>query len=184
MTKPALFLDRDGVINVDVGYAHKPEQIQFMPGVFDLVRSANSLSMPVVVVTNQSGIGRGFYTDRDFHALMDWMRMEFSKRGACLDHIEHCPHLPEPIIGKEEVCCDCRKPKPGMFYRAKTALDIDLSKSYMVGDNVTDLQASTAAGIQRNYLLRSPKYPMHDLPDFCVPIHGLSQVSLDFSQRQ
>ena len=112
MNRPALFLDRDGVINVDHGYVHKPEAAEFIDGIFELVAAAKRAGYLVVVVTNQAGIGRGYYSDADFHALMDWMKARFVKRGGQVDAVYFCPDHPESGIGGYHHESEFRKPAP------------------------------------------------------------------------
>lgn len=147
MTRPALFLDRDGVINVDHGYVCKPENFDFIDGVFDLVAAANARGYLVVVVTNQAGIGRGYYTESDFHVLMNWVRAQFAAHGACIDAVYFSPFHPEHGIGDYRCDSDCRKPGPGMFLKAQKDLSIDLGRSVLVGDKLSDMQAGQAAGV-------------------------------------
>ena len=136
----ALFLDRDGVINADVGYAHRPEHIRFMPGIFDLCRSAHAAGEKIIIITNQSGIGRGFYSEAQFHALMRWMLVEFEKQQCPITAYYFCPHVPDDG-------CDCRKPKPGMILRAAKEWNVDVARSRLIGDKESDMQAGKAAGI-------------------------------------
>lgn len=147
VARPALFLDRDGVINVDTGYVHTPEECVFIDGIFELTRQAREAGCPVVVVTNQAGIGRGYYTEAQFHAFMDWMRGEFRRHGSALDAVYYCPDHPVHGIGKYRRDTDMRKPGPGMFLQAARELDIDLAHSLMVGDSPTDMAAARAAGV-------------------------------------
>jgi D-glycero-D-manno-heptose 1,7-bisphosphate phosphatase len=144
----ALFLDRDGVINVDHGYVASKERWEFIPGIFDLAAEANRRGYLVIVVTNQAGIARGYYSEAQFLELMDWVRQEFAVRQAKLDAVYFCPHHPEGIGGYRKVC-RCRKPAPGMLLRAASERNIDLRSSIFVGDNQTDFQASKAAGVGR-----------------------------------
>lgn len=147
MSRPALFLDRDGVINVDHGYVSKPEQFDFIEGIFDLVVAANRAGYLTIVVTNQAGIGRGYYTEADFHRLTDWMCSQFAMRGAQIDAVYYCPSHPEYGIGKYRKDDDCRKPAPGMLLQAQNELDIDLKRSVLVGDKLSDIQAGKRAGV-------------------------------------
>jgi D-glycero-D-manno-heptose 1,7-bisphosphate phosphatase len=142
-----LFLDRDGVINVDHGYVHKPEKFEFIDGIVELVAAANARGYLVVVVTNQAGIGRGYYTETDFHALMAWVREQFSNRGAHIDAVYFSPFHPEHGMGRYRRDSDCRKPAPGMLLRAKEELHIDLAHSILIGDKPSDMQAGQAAGV-------------------------------------
>lgn len=146
--QPALFLDRDGVINVDSEYVYLPENFKFVNGIFQLVRTANQLGYLVVVVTNQAGIGRGYYTEADFHSLTQWMLEEFSRRGARIDAVYFCPDHPEHGIGRYRNTSNYRKPGPGMLFQAAHDLKISLPDSLIVGDKETDLKAGEAAGIR------------------------------------
>jgi D-glycero-D-manno-heptose 1,7-bisphosphate phosphatase len=139
----ALFLDRDGVVNEDLGYVHRIADFHFRPGIFELCRAARGLDMALVVVTNQSGIGRGYYSEADFAALTEWMRARFAAEGAPLDRVEHCPDVAPSRR---------RKPGPGMILDAAAALGLDLGGSVMVGDRRTDMAAAEAAGVQNRLL--------------------------------
>ncbi|EOB6055467.1 D-glycero-beta-D-manno-heptose 1,7-bisphosphate 7-phosphatase [Escherichia coli] len=147
MKKPALFLDRDGVINVDHGYVHTPEKFEFVHGIFDVVLAANRAGYLVVVVTNQAGIGRGYYSETQFHALTDWMKTKFAERGGTIDAVYFCPYHPEYGIGEYRRESSFRKPAPGMLLQAKNELGIDLERSILIGDKPTDMAAGRAAGV-------------------------------------
>ena len=159
MTRRALFLDRDGVINVDHGYVHRPEQTEWVPGIFDLGRRALGAGLELVVITNQAGIARGYYDEAQFHGYMDWVREKFREEGCPLLAVYFCPHHPKEGVGALRVDCDCRKPAPGMILSAARELDVDLSNSWLVGDKAGDVEAGLAAGIGHNCLLLSPLYP-------------------------
>ena len=145
--RPALFLDRDGVINVDHAYVHRREDFDFMDGIFDLCRAARGLGFHVFVVTNQAGIGRGYYTERDFHVLSDWMRDEFAREGAPIDAVYFSPYHPEHGIGDYRRDSDCRKPGPGMVLDLVRAWGLDPARCLMVGDQDSDVAAARAAGV-------------------------------------
>lgn len=153
-SRPALFLDRDGVINHEIGYLHRPEDVRWVEGIFRLCRKARSLGYRLVVVTNQSGIGRGLYTTEEFQALMGWMGAEFRVEGAPLDAVYHCPYHPTHGVGEWRQEHEDRKPGPGMLLRAARDLDLDLSRSWMVGDRCSDVSAANAAGLRGAFLLR------------------------------
>ena len=146
MSKKALFLDRDGVINKEINYLHKIEDFEFIEGIFDLCHFYQAKGYLIIVVTNQSGIARGYYTHEQFDTLTSWMIEEFSKNGIKLDKVYYCPHHPD-ISG----ACKCRKPDIGMFKEAQNELDIDLESSVMVGDNERDIEAALKAGISDTY---------------------------------
>ena len=159
MTCRALFLDRDGIINRDHGYVHRKENFDFVPGIFDLCRKACSLEFRVIVVTNQAGIGRGLFTERDFTDLTDWMKQRFAEEHAPIFDVYHCSSHAEHGIGEYRIdSCD-RKPNPGMFLRARQDHDIDLERSIMLGDKASDLVAAFNAGVETRILLLSGEHP-------------------------
>ncbi len=151
---PALFLDRDGVINEEIGYLHLPADVRWVDGIFSLVRTARALGYRVVVVTNQAGIARGLYSTEDFEALMQWMGEVFRAEGAGLDGVYHCPFHPEHGLGAWRREHEDRKPGPGMLLRAARELGLDLGRSVMVGDRCSDVAAANAAGLRQAFLLR------------------------------
>ena len=148
--RPVLFLDRDGVVNIEKNYLHKIEDFEFVDGIFELCRHYQERGFLIVIVTNQSGITRGYYSEADFEKLTQWMKAEFKKRGINIAGVYHCPHHPD-ISG----ACSCRKPEPGMFLQAAKELDIDLPHSVLVGDSERDIVAAHRAGIEETYLLDS-----------------------------
>ena len=148
MLRRALFLDRDGVVNVDRGYVHRIDQWTFVPGIFDLVARARALGYLVVVVTNQAGIGRGYYSEQDFQALSQWMLDQFAHAGAEIDRVYHCPDHPEHGLGIHRRDTPMRKPGPGMLLQAAADLGLDLSQSVMIGDHETDIVAGRQAGVK------------------------------------
>jgi D-glycero-D-manno-heptose 1,7-bisphosphate phosphatase len=137
----AVFLDRDGVINVDRGYVHRIEDFEFVPGIPFMLRELQLDGWRLVVVTNQSGIGRGLFTEDDYERVTQHMREQLAAHGVRLDGVYHCPHAPEQG-------CGCRKPAPGMLLRAAASLGLDLSRSVLVGDKESDMQAAHAAGLK------------------------------------
>ncbi len=151
--RPALFLDRDGVINEEVGYLHRPEDVRWVEGIVPLCRTARALGYALVVVTNQSGIARGLYSTEDFEKLMNWMRTELKVRGVVLDAVYHCPFHPEHGVGEWRREHEDRKPGPGMLFRAARDLKLDLKASLLVGDRCSDIAAANAAGLPRAFLL-------------------------------
>ncbi|MCG5242096.1 D-glycero-alpha-D-manno-heptose-1,7-bisphosphate 7-phosphatase [Azospirillum doebereinerae] len=147
MSCPALLLDRDGVINVDHGYVVTHDRFQFMDGIFDLARAAVDQGYRLAVITNQSGIARGYFTEAEFLAFTAWMADEFRRRGVELAGVFHCPyHRSGPVerFARESFW---RKPAPGMILEASRRLDLDLARSVFVGDQPTDMQAAQAAGV-------------------------------------
>jgi D-glycero-D-manno-heptose 1,7-bisphosphate phosphatase len=161
----AAFLDRDGVINLDRGYVYRREDFEFVPGALDGARRLHAMGFLLVVATNQSGIGRGFYGEADFEALSAWMRDEFKAAGAPLAGVYHCPHHPTDAIGEYRRACDCRKPGPGMLLAAARDLGIDLAASAMFGDKASDLEAARAAGVPLRILLGTDARAMPRLPE-------------------
>jgi D-glycero-D-manno-heptose 1,7-bisphosphate phosphatase len=149
----ALFLDRDGVINHEVGYLYRSEDVRWVDGIFSLCRSAVQSGYKLVVVTNQSGIARGYYSEADFGVLMDWMRAEFVAQGVPLDAVYFCPYHPHHGIGQYKREHEDRKPGPGMLLRAARDLNLDLGLSMMVGDRCSDVAAANTAGLGRMFLL-------------------------------
>jgi D-glycero-D-manno-heptose 1,7-bisphosphate phosphatase len=148
MPRSALFLDRDGVINVDRGYVHRPDQFEFIPGIFELARFAvQELRWPIVVVTNQSGIGRGLFDEGAFEALTRWMCGRFEAENAPITRVYHCPYHPQFGIGAYRMDHPWRKPKPGMILQAAADLDLDLAESAIIGNSLADIKAAAAAGI-------------------------------------
>ena len=154
MADRALFLDRDGVINEEVGYLIRPADVRFVPGIVRLCQTAQRLDYRLVVVTNQSGIARGLYTEADFGALMQWMRTELRREGVRLDAVYYCPYHPAHGIGAYRREHEDRKPSPGMLRRAAADLGLDLSESIMVGDRCSDVGAANAAGLRQAFLLK------------------------------
>ena len=149
----ALFLDRDGVINQEVGYLHVAAEVRWVEGIFELCRAAVGLGYSLVVVTNQSGIGRGFYSESQFEALMVWMREEFAGRGVTLDAVYFCPFHPVHGVGMYKREDEDRKPGPGMLLRAAREMGLNLERSVMVGDRCSDMIAANAAGLRQAFLM-------------------------------
>lgn len=147
MTK-ALFLDRDGVVNVEKNYLHKIEDFELMDGIVEVCRDYQEKGYRIIIVTNQSGIARGMYSEEDFQLLSRWMTEHFAELGITIDRIYHCPHH-EEISG----VCECRKPEPGMFLEAQRDFGLDMAASVMIGDNERDIEAARRAGVGTNILL-------------------------------
>ncbi|MGD1935025.1 MAG: HAD family hydrolase [Candidatus Phaeomarinobacter sp.] len=143
MTRRALFLDRDGIINVDKGFVHEANEFEWMPGIFDLAACARDTGAKLIVVTNQSGIARGYYTEETFQKLTDWMALRFDAEGVPLTQVYHCPFLEGPD-GRDH---PLRKPNPGMLIAAQGDHDIAMQESVMLGDKWADMDAAIAAGV-------------------------------------
>jgi D-glycero-D-manno-heptose 1,7-bisphosphate phosphatase len=151
----AAFVDRDGVLNQDLGYVGRVEDFHWLPGAIDALRRLQDTGRALVVITNQSGIARGYYSEADFEHLSAHMRRELEAHGVRLDAIEHCPHLPDAPVAAYRRDCDCRKPAPGMILRAARRLGIDLGESWLFGDKPGDIAAGRAAGVGRCWLIGS-----------------------------
>lgn len=158
--RKAVFLDRDGVVNIDHGYVHRIDQFEFLDGIFDLVRQARALGYAVVIVTNQAGIGRGLYTEQDYQVLTAWMQAEFVHQGAPIDRVYHCPDHPEQGLGDYRRDSPLRKPNPGMLLLAAQELNLALAESVMVGDRGSDIVAGQRAGVART--IRVGRAVAHD----------------------
>ena len=148
MSIKTIFLDRDGVINKEINYLHKIGEFDFIDGIFDACLYFQSLSYKIIIITNQSGISRGYYSESDYHLLTQWMLSQFAKNNINILDIFHCPHGPNSS-------CECRKPMPGMFLNAKTKHNIDMNSSWMIGDKEIDVTAANASGINSTILVRS-----------------------------
>jgi D,D-heptose 1,7-bisphosphate phosphatase len=146
--RPAAFLDRDGVLNVDAGYVHRADQVRWIDGARETVRWLNDAGYLVFVVTNQAGIARGLYSEQHVADLHAWMNRELGKTGAHIDCVEYCPFHPEGTVERYRRVSDLRKPAPGMLKKLLSEWSVDTSQSFLVGDNDTDLEAAAAAGIR------------------------------------
>ena len=185
MTRKALFLDRDGVVNIDTGYLHKPDECVFVEGIFELVSAANHAGYLVVLVTNQAGIGRGYFALAQFEAFTGWMLGEFRSKDARIDRVYHCPHHPEFGLGEYRQACACRKPQPGMFLQARADFDLDMEGSLMVGDKPSDLHAAARAGVAHRFLLApAGEHELELTGQLGSRIGSLSELSGWFGQRR
>jgi D-glycero-D-manno-heptose 1,7-bisphosphate phosphatase len=153
MNTKALFLDRDGVINIDKGYVHRPDQIEFVEGIFELCRAAQERGLLLVVITNQAGVARGLYTEEDVHALHGWLAEQFVQHALRIERFYYCPYHPEHGIGRYKRDSDMRKPNPGMIVQARDDFEIDLKSSVLIGDKDSDIAAGLAAGVGTNILV-------------------------------
>lgn len=150
----ALFLDRDGVVNVDHGYVHTAQETQWMPGIFELVGRAHAAGVPTIVVTNQAGIARGYYDEAQFRAYTKWQHAQFRERGTPLLATYFCPHHPQPGEGRQGCVCGCRKPAPGMLQAAIETFAIDPAQALLIGDKPSDIEAARSAGLAGSFLVQ------------------------------
>ena len=148
MTIKTIFLDRDGVRNKEVGYLFRIADFEFIEGVFDACLYFQQLDYKIIIISNQSGIARGYYNENDYQKLTEWMLDQFNDNGINILDIFYCPHSPEST-------CNCRKPKPGMLIEAKNKYNISMQNSWMIGDSESDIKAANAAGIFNTILVRS-----------------------------
>jgi len=153
-TKVTVFTDRDGVLNLKVDYLHRVDDFEFFPGAPQAVKRLNDAGALVLVVTNQAGVARGYYTEADVDALHEHIQRELGRFGARIDRFYYCPHHPEGVVPQYTRTCDCRKPRPGMFLRAIDDLDLAGDLRFAVGDRYPDLIAGAAVGC-RTVLVRT-----------------------------
>ncbi|MGJ3351433.1 D-glycero-beta-D-manno-heptose 1,7-bisphosphate 7-phosphatase [Morganella sp. Je.2.23] len=154
---PAVFLDRDGTINADTGYLHEIDDFRFIENAIEAMQAIKQMGYALIIVTNQSGIARGMFTEDQFMHLTEWMDWSLADRGVDLDGIYYCPHHPEGTVEKFRQVCNCRKPAPGMLLDAQKHLKIDMGNSYMVGDKLDDMLAGRAAEVGTTVLVRTGK---------------------------
>jgi D-glycero-D-manno-heptose 1,7-bisphosphate phosphatase len=148
MSIKTIFLDRDGVINKEINYLHKIDDFEFIDGVFEACQYLISLEYRIIVITNQSGISRGYYTEQDFQNINNWMIGQFKKNAINILDVFHCPHLPDSN-------CNCRKPLPGMLIKAQYKHNINMKKSWAIGDQESDIIAAISSGISNTILVKS-----------------------------
>lgn len=155
MMKKALFLDRDGVINREKNYVFRIRDFEFMEGIFEVLQHFQSLGYLLIVITNQAGIGRGYYSESDFCLINNWMLRQFKIHKIYISKVYYCPYHPTFGLGKYKKDAFCRKPNPGMILEAKNEFNIDLSKSILIGDKISDIEAGINSGIKTNVLIQN-----------------------------
>lgn len=170
MLNRAIFLDRDGVINIDKGHVHKQEDFVFCENIFDILRAFQRKGFLIVIITNQAGIAKKYYTTDIFLSLNSWMVNEFRKQEITVTKVYFCPHHPE-----HTGTCNCRKPEPGMIFQARDELNIDLSESLLIGDKISDIIAGKRAGIKTNVLIN--KVPLQGA-DYEYYFENLNEFNL------
>lgn len=161
----ALFIDRDGVINIDRVHVYRREDFEFTCGIFDLCKRYSDAGYLIIIITNQAGIAKGLYTENDFNGLMEWVAQRFYSNGIVIDRVYHCPHHPD-YTGE----CSCRKPSPGMLVQAASDYSLCMNDCILIGDSDSDIEAGRRAGIpEQNMLL------MRGTPeDYAGRLPGLS----------
>jgi D-glycero-D-manno-heptose 1,7-bisphosphate phosphatase len=158
----ALFLDRDGVVNIEKNYVYRIEDFEFTDGIFELCARAQRLGFMLVIVTNQAGIARGYYTVPEYERLTEWMLERFAANGIRIEKVYYCPFHPTAGIGEYRRESFDRKPNPGMILRAQQDYALDLAGSVLVGDKRSDIEAGRAAGVGHNLTL------IHGVPQPCI----------------
>lgn len=158
MKQKAIFLDRDGTLNIEKDYLYKIEDFEFLPGVISALRLLQEAGYLLIIITNQSGIAKGYYTEESYQKLNKWMLSALQEQGIKVDGVYYCPHHPEAKIEKYRVDCSCRKPKLGMYEQAVRDYDIDLSISYAIGDKIRDCAICKESSC-KGYLIASNEKP-------------------------
>lgn len=178
----ALFLDRDGIVNIDHGYVHKIEDFEFVSGIFDLCKAFQRTGYLLFVVTNQAGIAKGLYTEAQFKTLNVWMLEQFSARDIRIQQVYYCPHHIDGTDLRYKKDCPCRKPAPGMLLKADKNWHIDLENSVMIGDRLSDMQAAQNAGVGRRILLESRYHEIASSGDFEV-VNDIRNIAVENKER-
>jgi D-glycero-D-manno-heptose 1,7-bisphosphate phosphatase len=170
MNQKAIFLDRDGVVNIEKDYLYKAEDFEFISGLFEALHYLKSLGFIFFIITNQSGIGRGYYTQEDFERLTKWMVEQFYNQGIIIEQVEYCPHSP-----KEE--CDCRKPKTGMIDKISQNFEIDFENSWLIGDKQSDIECANNSGIKNTIQVRSGHEFESSIANFVIDKLDFNEIS-------
>ncbi len=170
--KKAIFLDRDGVINIDKNYVYKISDFEFVPKIFDILKYLQDLDYLLFIITNQSGIGRGYYLEEDFLKLNNWMINELKKENIFISQVEFCPH--HPIEN-----CNCRKPEKGMIENILKNYDLDLSNSWLIGDKLSDIECAKKTGIKNTIRINNDMLVNNKISEFhyeCKSINFIKNI--------
>ncbi len=170
MRSPAVFLDRDGTINEEMGYINHPERFIILPKVVEAIKFLKAHKFKVVVVTNQAGVARGYFPEGLIERIHKLLQAHLKSKGTCLDAIYYCPHHPNALVPEYRKDCPCRKPRPGLVYKAVKDLNLDLDRSYVVGDRFTDIELAHNLGIKGVLVLTG--YGKGEL-EYIAPKHPL-----------
>lgn len=178
------FLDRDGVINKEKNYLYKREDWEYTYNCIDGLRALSSLGFKFIVITNQAGIARGYYSEEDYQKLTDWYVSDLDDKGISILEVFHCPHHPNGKVDKLSMVCDCRKPSPGLLHAALKKYDIDKAESILIGDKTSDIEAGVAWGIPEGnaFLVKTG----HELPQHKIlnnVFQDLLSVSVELKER-
>lgn len=183
MKNKAVFLDRDGTINIDKNYMYKIEEFEFIENVVEALKILYDLGYKLIVVTNQAGIGRGYYTEDDLEKLNNYMTEKLQDAGIKIEKCYFCPHHAEHGIGKYKTECECRKPKPGMILEGIKEFNIDAENSYMVGDKMSDAEAGINAGV-KPVIVRTGKDITNEIEESGIEIFSsLYEFALDLQKK-
>ena len=161
---PAIFLDRDGTINVDREYLCSIGECEYLDGVIEALRELNQMGFKLIIVTNQSGIARGYFTESDYLQFMNWMIADLKDKGISIDGQYYCPHLPGATVKKYDMICACRKPATELYFRAIKEKNIDIDHSFAVGDRLRDLEICKGTKIRGILLKKNREYVETDFP--------------------
>ena len=176
MVNRALFLDRDGVINIDYGYVYTIEKFEFLEGIFDLVKHAHDKGYLIIVITNQAGIGRGYYTEHEFEVLTRWMCAIFKDKGSLITKVYFCPSHPDHGLGKYKVNDWRRKPMPGMIIDAAGDYNLDLKSSVLIGDKSSDIEAGISSKVGCNILFQKSLVMSSNVKNNYIEISSLNSA--------
>lgn len=167
----AVFLDRDGTLNVEVNYLYRTEDFKFVRGAIEAIKIFHDLGFKVIVITNQAGIARGYYSEKDVVHLHSYIDAELNKENTYIDAYYYCPHHPQGTDGKYAIECECRKPKTGMIKKAVQDMNVDLAHSFIVGDKEIDVITGKNSGIKHTVLVRSG-HPIDEINTVADVIHN------------